>query len=240
MIHGKRLFNRHYETTTIPGEYLPFWQELDYPGAICDPNNTALLRYFGVDYLAYHDRSSYPVPSFPTAELGQVKGLELVENFGKDALYRIVAEPATVLLSFDTHPFYNYYETAQETGPWEFDPPLVFGAGENRLGWRIMRTRGRLTVRSLLDVPHKVELAARAVYFVKERDLEIAAKGGPKVKIAVGTTPQQIRFGPLDLPAGAELEVFFNSPQGVSQLRTDTGDIRASVALARVEVIRIE
>lgn len=239
-IHRKRLFNRHFNTNKIPEKYLPLWQDLDYPGAICDPNNTALLRYFGVDYVAFHDRSSSPVSSFPTADLSRVQGIELVDNFGKDALYRVVAEPATVLLSFDTSPYYNYLETAQEIGSKDFDPPIVLGAGADRLGWRIMRTRGRLTVRNLLDTPQKVELAARAVSFIKPRNLVIVANSGLNEQIAIGTGPQDIRFGPLDLPANGEIEVVFHSPEGVSELPTNAGKIRASIALARMAVIRVE
>jgi len=239
-IHQKRLFNRHFNTNTIPEEYLPFWQDLDYPGAICDPNNVALLRYFGVDYVAYHDLSGTAARPLPAADLSRVQGLELVGSFDKDALYRVVAEPATVLLSFDTRPYYNYLELDREIGSMDFDPPMVFGAKADRLGWRIMRARGRLTVRNLLDKPQKVELGARAVSFVKPRKLEIAAGGGPRERIPVGTRPQQIRFGPLDLPANGKIEVIFNSPEGVSELPTSAGKIRASIALAALEATRIE
>ena len=60
------------------------------------------------------------------------------------------------------------------------------------------------------------------------------------MQIPVGTGPQEIRFGPLDLPPDGVVEVIFNSPEGVSELPTSTGKIRASIALARLEVIRIE
>jgi len=240
MIHGKRLFNRHYETTSIPGEYLPFWQDMDYPGAICDPNNVALLRYFGVDYVAGHDRSTSPVPSFPTAELARVEGLELIENFGRDALYRVTAEPATVLISFDTQPYYNYLEAELEMGKYDFGAPLILGEGPERLGWRIMRESGRLSVRNLLDTPQKVEIVARAVSFLKPRSLEIAVKGGPGEQMTIDTAPRDIKFGPLDLPANGTVEVMFHSPEGVSELPTKAGKIRASIALARLQANRLQ
>ncbi len=144
------------------------------------------------------------------------------------------------MLSFDTRPYYNYLETAREIGSEDFDPPMVLGAGAGRLGWRIMCARGRLTVRNLLDTSQKVELAARAVSFIKPRNLVIVADNGLKVQIPIGTGPQDIRFSPLDLPANGEIEVIFHSPEGVSEFPTNAGKIRASIALARMEVIRVE
>jgi hypothetical protein len=68
----------------------------------------------------------------------------------------------------------------------------------------------------------------------------IVADSGLNEQIAIGTGPQDIRFGPLDLPTNGEIEVVFHSPEGVSELPTNAGKIRASIALARMAVIRVE
>jgi hypothetical protein len=80
-------------------------------------------------------------------------------------------------VAFETQPYYNYLEAELEPGEYDFGAPLILGEGSNRLGWRSMRERGRLSVRNLLDTPQKVELGARAVSFVKPCNLEIAARG---------------------------------------------------------------
>jgi len=239
-IHKKNLFNRTFDTSTIPSEYLPFWLDLDYPGALSDPNNVALLSYFGVDYVAFHDKSGTETQSLPTVDLSNVEGLQLVREFGKDAVYRVAAEPATVLLSFDTGPYYNYLEVKREYGEYDFDPPLTFGSGTERLGWRIMHERGRLRMRNLLDTPQKVELQALGVSFIKPRTLEIVADGRQISRLPVDMRPQELVIGPLELPAKGELEFLLQCPEGVSEVPIQGGSIRASVALARLKIRKVE
>jgi len=239
-IHKKRLFNRQYDTTTIPEEYLPFWKDLDYPGALSDPNNVALLSYFGVDYVAFHDRRGTATVSLPTLDLSEVEGLELVEDFGKAALYRVVAEPATVLLSFDTRPYYNYLELQQQAQEYDFYPPLVIGSGSQRLGWRIMQQKGRLRLLNLLDVPQKVVLEAQAFSFATAREVEIFSRGQSLGRLSLGKGAQQITIGPLELPPQAAVELVLSSVQEASQIQTGRGTISASIALARMRVRRLE
>jgi len=240
-IHQKKLFNRHLDTTTIPPEYLPLWRDLDYPGALYDPNNVSSLKYFGVDYVAFHDLTGTEVQSLPEADLSRVEGLELVQEFGKDVLYRVTARPASVLLSFATRPYYNYLETETEAGEYEFEPSVVMGAGKDLWGWRVMHEKGKVVLRNLLDTPQKVNLSLMAVAFMKPKALEVESGGNPACRAALETRPQEVLLGPFELPAKGELELVFRCPEGQSEMRAPNGRILlASIALARVKVIQAQ
>ncbi len=234
-IHRKRLFNRHFETTTIPEAYLPFWWDLDYPGALSDPNSLAALSYFGVDYLVFRDRSNTPTPTLPVVELKNLEGLEPVKDFEKSTVYRITAEPATILHVFDTRPFYNYLEIRRPVPELGFEAPQVMGDGR---GWRIMHERGRLKLHNLLDRPQKVELEVLAVSFEKPRPIQLAVDRKLTLEVTVGTRPQSLKIPQIELGPKAEAELIFNSPEGTSRLPTrGGGSLSASIALAAVRVI---
>jgi len=234
-IHKKKLFNRHFETTTIPEAYLPFWWDLDYPGALSDPNNVALLSYFGVDYLVFHDRTGTETPTLPIPELKNIDGLEPVEDFGKSSVYRVVAEPAKVLHAFETRPFYNYLEIRRPVPEIGFEAPQVLGDGR---GWRIMHERGRLTLHNLLEVDQKVGVELAAVSFQKPRPIQVVVDRQLRLEVTVGTSPQVLRIPDIELPPEGEVELIFNSPEGVSRLTTrGGGSLEASIALAGCKVI---
>ncbi|MBN2288497.1 MAG: hypothetical protein JXQ83_04125, partial [Candidatus Glassbacteria bacterium] len=234
-IHQKRLFNRHFENTTIPEDYLPLWWDLDYPGAVGDPNNLALLRYFGTGYLVFHDRSGTETPTLRPVGLGNLEGLELVEDFGKAAVYRLTAEPATVLHLFDTRPFYNYLEIRRPLPALGFEAPQVLGDGR---AWRIMHERGRLRLVNLLEQAQRVAVEVMAVSFEKPRALQVAVDRSLRQEFEVDTSPQLVRIPGIELPPGGEAELIFNSPEGVSRLPTrGGGTLEASVALASLRVL---
>ncbi|MEA2063411.1 MAG: hypothetical protein U9P14_06925, partial [Gemmatimonadota bacterium] len=237
-VHGKRLFNRHFETTTIPEKYLPFWQDLDYPGALSDPNNVRLLKRFGVDYLAFHDRRGTHTAALPAVDLGKIEGLDLVEDFGKSAVYRVTAEPATVLVAFDTRPLYNYLEVRRKFSALAFEAPMVYDAwGESR-GWRVMHERGRLILRNLLDKPQTVELEALAVSVGKPRRVEVRIGGGQAIVATVGTEPSPLRVPGIRLEPGGEVELILASLDGVAEEpKARGGKLGASIALASVSVL---
>jgi len=237
-IHKKRLFNRHFETTTIPEAYLPFWWDLDYPGALADPNSLAALSFFGVDYLVFHDRTGTATPTLPVAQLKGIEGLEPVEDFGKSAIYRVTAQPATVLHAFDTRPFYNYLEIRRPVPELGFEAPQVMGDGR---GWRIMHKQGRLVLRNLLDVAQSVELQALAVSFEKPRSIQLAVDRQLRQEISVDTTPGVMKIPGIELPPAGEAELIFNSPEGVSRVPTrGGGTLGVSIALAAVRILPAE
>ena len=234
-IHQKRLFNRHFETTTIPEAYLPFWWDLDYPGALSDPNSLAALRYFGVDYLVFRDRSNTPTPTLPVVELKNLESLEPVKDFEKSTVYRITAEPATVLHAFDTRPFYNYLEIRRPVPELGFEAPRVMSDGR---GWRIMHERGRLKLHNLLDRPQKVGLEILAVSFEKPRPIQLAVDRKLTLEVTVGTRPQSLKIPQIELGPKGEAELIFNSPEGTSRMPTrGGGSLNASIALAALRVI---
>lgn len=239
-IHQKDLFNRLWDTSTIPPEYLPFWQDLDYPGALSDPNNVALLKFFGVEWLAYHDKSATNPPSLPLPDIQAVEGLTLEQDFGADRLYRITAAPATVMLSFQTIPYYNYLEVQRQEEKEGFMAPQVLGSEGARTGWRIMKERAGLTVRSLSEKPQRIAIRAAAVSFEKPRTLVLSNGNNPVSSTAVGVQPAVITLAELELAPRQVLELSLNTPEGVSQLNTASGPLAASVALSAVRVDNLE
>ncbi len=239
-IHQKDLFNRLWDTTTIPPEYMPFWQDLDYPGALSDPYNVALLRFFGVEWLAFHDKSAGNPPSLPLPDMQLVEGLSLDKDFGADRLYRITAAPATVMLSFQTIPYYNYLEIQQQEGREGFMASQVLGPEGSRVGWRIMKERAGLVVRSLSDKPQRIAIRATAISFEKQRTLVLMDGNNQVSSTAVGVQPAVITLAELELAPRQVLELNLNTPEGVSQLKTASGPLAASVALSSVRVDHLE
>ena len=237
-LHKHRLFNRWYDVTNIPPEYFPFWQDLDYPGALTDPLNVKLLKYFGVEYVAFHDRKGTETQSLATPEISKVEGLELVENYGTEALYRVTADSASVLPVFDTRPLYNYSEVPQELPPDKgFEAVQVAGAGESRLGWRVMLEQGRISLRNLLGTPQRVELTAMAVSLGMTRTLRVSTEGQTLADQKIETSPGKIIIGPLELPASGVLELGLSCLEGGSPLNSATGNVKATIALSRIDVV---
>ena len=174
-VHHKTLFNRNYDTTTIPGKYLPFWEDLDYPGALSDPNNVRLLKFFGTDYVIYHDRSRMAAPSLPTVDTRMLVGLLESGGEGDSRIYRVQAEPATVMLSFETRPYYNYLEIKRQKVDAGFDPPMTIQG----VGWRILERQGSCGILSLLERAQKVVIEMNALSVEKPRKLEVTLDGAP-------------------------------------------------------------
>lgn len=240
-IHQKTLFNRHFETTTIPERFLPFWRDMDYPAALSDPNNVRLLKYFGVEYLAFHDRENQNPPSLALPDIARVPGLELEQDFGRERLYRVSAEPATVMLSFQTIPYYNYLEVRREAEEDGFMAPQALGSGEGRLGWRIMKERAALTVTSLTDGPQRVTIHALAFSFGQDRTLRVRTPDGRVGEIPLGTTPREIMLAELEPAPGGSLDLLLDTPEGAADIPAGGGQsLRASVALAAVRVETVE
>jgi len=235
-IHHKDLFNRHFETNTIPPDYLPFWQEIDYPGSLNDPNNVALLRYFGVEWLAFHKRDDVNPPSLPLPDMQAVEGLALEKDFGTERLYRVTAAPATVMLSFQTIPYYNYLEVQRSQEDEGFMAPSVLGAAGSRAGWRIMTAKAGLTVRSLSDSPQKVALRAQAVSFQQTRTLRVMDGDNLLSSTAVGVQPGPITLAELELAPRQVLELKLETPEGTSQLSASSGTMNVSLAVSAVRV----
>ncbi|MCE5270287.1 hypothetical protein LLH00_03290 [bacterium] len=235
-LHHRDLFNRHFETNTIPTDYLPFWQDIDYPGSLSDPNNVALLRYFGVEWLAFHKRDEVNPPSLPLPDMQGVEGLTLEKDFGAERLYRVTAAPATVMLSFQTIPYYNYLEVQRSQPDEGFMAPNVLGAEGSRAGWRIMTAAAGLTVRSLSDSPQKVALRARAVSFQQERTLRVKDGDNLLSTVTVGVQPGPVTLAELELAPRQVLELKLDTPDGVNQINTADGTMSVSLALSAVRV----
>jgi hypothetical protein len=233
-IHRKRLFNRYLETTTIPKEYEPFWWDLDYPGALSDPNNVAALAFFGVDYLVFRDRTGTETPTLSLPQIENIEGLELLERFGNSAVYRVTAEPAKVLHAFDSRPLYNYLEIRRPVPELGFEAIQVLSDGR---GWRIMHERGRLKLVNLLEEAQTVDLEVLALSFEKSRPVQLAVDRKLKLEFTVGTQPQMLKIPAIELPPKGEAELIFNSPEGVSSLPVrGGGNIEASIAVSALRV----
>ena len=101
-----------------------------------------------------------------------------------------------------------------------------------------MHERGRLTLQNLLEVDQKVGVELTAVSFEKPRPIQVAVDRQLRLEVTVGTSPQVLRIPDLDLPSEGEVELIFNSPEGVSRLPTrGGGSLEASIALAAFKVI---
>lgn len=220
-IHKKQLFNRFFDVTNIPEEYFPFWLEMDYPGAITDPVNVRLLKYFDVDYVIRHERNHTGSPHLPLADFSRAEGLELVEDFGTDAIYRITAEPATVMLTFDTRPFYNYSELDLKLKNEGFEPPLVpHVEGQNRIGWRFMLGRGTIRVCNLLDKPQRVDLRALALSLGAPRRIRASLEGSIIGEYTLSNAKvTQVTIQGINLPAGKSVELLLESLDGTTSLK---------------------
>jgi hypothetical protein len=76
------------------------------------------------------------------------------------------------------------------------------------------------------------------VSFEKPRPIQVAVDRQIRLEVTVGTSPQILRIPDLELPPEGEVELIFNSPEGVSRLSTrGGGSLEASIALAAFKVI---
>jgi len=238
-IHRKELFNRFFDVTNIPPKYFPFWLEMDYPGAITDPVNVELLRYFGVDCVVRHERNQTGSPHLPLPDFSAAEGLELVQDFGREAIYRVTADSATVLLAFDTRPFYNYSEVELELRNEGFEPPQVLSAGRaGAIGWRVMLGRGKIRARNLLARPHTVEIRALAAAFGRTRRVRALAAGKPVAQFELASTQAtEIRIPGIQLPPEGLVEITLESLDGTSTVNSLDRQVEASAAFSRFRVV---
>ncbi|HLA39223.1 MAG TPA: hypothetical protein VJ417_04460, partial [Candidatus Glassbacteria bacterium] len=241
-IHQKELFNRFFDVTNIPEKYFPFWLDMDFPGAVTDPANVAALRYFGVDCVVRHERNQTGSPHLPLPDFSAVAGLELVEDFGADAIYRITADSATVLLSFDTRPFYNYSEVELKLKDEGFEPPQVPNPGQaGAMGWRIMLQKGTLRARNLLAEPQTVEIRALAVGIGGARRVRALLGGVPIAEFElIGAKATEVVIPGVSLGPEAVAEITLESLDGTSPITSLNRQVNASAAFARVKVVPAE
>ena len=232
-VHHKTLFNRNYDTTTIPEKYLAFWEDLDYPGALSDPNNIRLLKFFGVDFVTYHDRSRMAAPSLPTVDPKALTGLVESGGKGNSRLYKVDVEPATVMLSFETRPYYNYLEIKRKKKDSGFDPPMTIQG----MGWRLLERQGSCGILNLLDRKQKVLIEMNALSVERPRKLEVTLDGAPLFVGEIGVQPENITLGPLELEPGQERLLEFICRDKPSEIAAGDGSKRiVTVAVSRIDV----
>jgi hypothetical protein len=243
-LHHRKLFNRYDNDTNIPDKFLPFWQDMDYPGSLTDPANLAVLKYFGVDYVVVHERDGTTWLHGRLPELKYINGLELVEDLGSDKLYRLTAQPAKAMLLFDTsRSFYNYLQEDLNLNDTEgFDPPSVPKlTGKWGIGWRTLLEKGSVEVINLTDKPLTARLSIICLSTNEERSIKWSVNGedvGITKLSNTKTTKYEIKG--IELAPHGKALVELESLNGTTAFQSFYRTVNGSAIFSRFELFTTE
>jgi hypothetical protein len=224
--------------TNIPEKYFPFWQDVDYTGSLSEPATLQGLKFFGVDYVVVHDRTDTQWPHWREPRLTQIKGLDLLEDLGRDRLFKISAPPAKALVFYQTLPFYNYDERQLIQTNDGFTPSLVPEKGDpTGIGWRILMLRGEIDLLNVSGEPQNFRLEFYALGTSATRRVKITADGRDAGEYQLNNhRPTHISIPGIRLEPDARAKVVIESLDGADLMDLTMRKINASSCFGYFDV----